>query len=59
MGENDKRALQTRLIDIKNICEDLAVAIEKHLNNPDTETLIVLVKALADSCREYLKALSA
>jgi hypothetical protein len=59
MEEYKRRAMQTRLIHIKNQYERFAVSVEKLYDTPDAEELVTLVRNLADGCGEYLKSLRA
>jgi len=52
---DNKEEKQSQLLAINVLCSCLIAAIEKHYNTPDHFELLVLMKELAEKCREYLK----
>jgi hypothetical protein len=51
----NKERKQIRLIKIKNLCDLLLTAAEKHYSTPENNELLELIARLAEECREYLK----
>ncbi len=54
MTDDKRRAMQERLIEIKNDCEDFAAAVERLLNTPGSDVLLAYIGRVARQCVDYL-----
>jgi hypothetical protein len=46
---------QEKLIAINNLCHRFSTEVEEHLNDPDHQDIIALIKQLSVACGDYLK----